>query len=235
MKLKYYLRGLGIGIILTTLILTISRVNHKMSDQEIINKAMELGMVMKEDPKGNLYDVLGEESSDTKGDEPTQAPDSDKTPAITPSVTPAEASGDSAGTQVTGTPEENSTEATDPAAGETSDTQTDEQTQDITQPSDTTQITDEQGTEAADNGTSTDSAATDTAAGTEEITFTIEKGMSSGKVSALLESKGLIEEAGDFNNYIIQEDKSGVIRVGTFTVTKGASYQEILKAITSRE
>ncbi len=47
MKLKYYLRGLGIGIILTSLILTIARnVNGGMSDKEIIKRAEALGMVM---------------------------------------------------------------------------------------------------------------------------------------------------------------------------------------------
>lgn len=48
MKLKYYLRGLGIGIIITTLILTValSGGKEKLSDEEIIQRAEELGMVM---------------------------------------------------------------------------------------------------------------------------------------------------------------------------------------------
>lgn len=52
MKLKYYLRGLGIGIILTTFILMISFSQYKneISDAEIIKRAEALGMVMKEDP-----------------------------------------------------------------------------------------------------------------------------------------------------------------------------------------
>ena len=51
MKLKYYLRGLGIGIILTTIILTISYSGRKteLTDEEIIKRAEVLGMVMKED------------------------------------------------------------------------------------------------------------------------------------------------------------------------------------------
>lgn len=52
MKLKYYLRGLGIGIIITTLVLMIAYSGHKteITDEEIIQRAKELGMVMKEDP-----------------------------------------------------------------------------------------------------------------------------------------------------------------------------------------
>jgi hypothetical protein len=51
MKLKYYLRGLGIGIIVTTIILMISFSRHgsSMSDEEIIARASELGMVMQEE------------------------------------------------------------------------------------------------------------------------------------------------------------------------------------------
>ncbi len=47
MKLKYYLRGLGIGIMVTTLILTLSSGVKKteMTDAEIKERASELGMV----------------------------------------------------------------------------------------------------------------------------------------------------------------------------------------------
>lgn len=48
MKLKYYLRGLGIGIIVTTLVLMVafSEKKEKLSDQEIMQRAEQLGMVM---------------------------------------------------------------------------------------------------------------------------------------------------------------------------------------------
>lgn len=52
MKLKYYLRGLGIGIIITTIILMIAHSGYRkeMTDEEIIARAEALGMIMKEDP-----------------------------------------------------------------------------------------------------------------------------------------------------------------------------------------
>lgn len=50
MKLKYYLRGLGVGIVVTAIILTIANhLGNKMSDEDIIKRAGKLGMVMKED------------------------------------------------------------------------------------------------------------------------------------------------------------------------------------------
>ena len=51
MKLKYYLRGMGIGIIVTTIILTISFSQREVeiSDAEVIARASELGMVMQDE------------------------------------------------------------------------------------------------------------------------------------------------------------------------------------------
>ena len=46
MKFKYYLRGVGIGVIVTTLLFTIAFAFYKptLSDAEIIKKAQALGM-----------------------------------------------------------------------------------------------------------------------------------------------------------------------------------------------
>lgn len=47
MKLKYYMRGVGIGVFVTTIILVIAFAftDNSMSDAEIIEKAKKLGMV----------------------------------------------------------------------------------------------------------------------------------------------------------------------------------------------
>lgn len=46
MKLKYYLRGLAVGVILTTIILSIANSGNKpLTDNEIRKRALELGMV----------------------------------------------------------------------------------------------------------------------------------------------------------------------------------------------
>lgn len=69
MKFKYYLRGLGIGIITTTIIMMITYAGQKteLTDEEIIRRAEALGMVMEEEPlfspKDNTEDEAGTESS----------------------------------------------------------------------------------------------------------------------------------------------------------------------------
>ena len=69
MKLKYYLRGLGIGIIVTTILLMIAFALHKptMSDADIIARAKQLGMVMPEDEEP-LQDTETTESTEVTDD-----------------------------------------------------------------------------------------------------------------------------------------------------------------------
>ena len=45
MKLRYYLRGLGIGIIVTAIIMSFTRQPEKLTDAQIKMRALELGMV----------------------------------------------------------------------------------------------------------------------------------------------------------------------------------------------
>ena len=70
MKLKYYLRGLGIGIIVTTILLMIAFALHKptMSDADIIARAKQLGMVM---PDAAMHTGGGETGgcTDAAGDQ----------------------------------------------------------------------------------------------------------------------------------------------------------------------
>lgn len=69
MKLKYYLRGLGMGIIFATLIMTISSVihNNNLSEETIIKEAEKLGMVMpEEESESGLWADKKDEVSDTE-------------------------------------------------------------------------------------------------------------------------------------------------------------------------
>ena len=84
MRLKYFLRGLGAGILFTTIILTIAHnASDKMSDADIIARAKELGMVQDtlfpvtekdtEDDKNNSTEdnkdnSIGDENSSTEAD-----------------------------------------------------------------------------------------------------------------------------------------------------------------------
>ena len=67
MKLKYYLRTLGIGIFVTALILTVSSKLHGVSDEEVIQRAKELGMT---EAKNQVLSDLREQQNTEPSKEP---------------------------------------------------------------------------------------------------------------------------------------------------------------------
>lgn len=74
MKLKYYLRGMGVGIIVTTVVLMIIFSFHKqetLSDDQIRERAAALGMVMADEvsDSGKLSDTLPDDTPDTALDQ----------------------------------------------------------------------------------------------------------------------------------------------------------------------
>ena len=71
MKLRYYMRGLGIGILVTAILMsvTLDGKTENLSDEEIIARAEELGMVMEYDDV-----VLADTVSDNQTEEPTKEP-----------------------------------------------------------------------------------------------------------------------------------------------------------------
>lgn len=66
MRFKYYLRGAGLGILLATLVLTIafSVYDRKVSDEEIIRRAQELGMLMPGQDADRIPDISEPDTED---------------------------------------------------------------------------------------------------------------------------------------------------------------------------
>ena len=67
MRLKYYLRGLGLGIIFAVIIMMIGFHGNKqsMSDTEIIEKSKTLGMVEAKNISGTVADEYNSEKTDS--------------------------------------------------------------------------------------------------------------------------------------------------------------------------
>lgn len=78
MKLKYYLRGMGIGIILTAIVMGFALGGRKstLSDAEIITRAKALGMV--EADSGVLTQSTGEVNKENENDTSASDPSLDK-------------------------------------------------------------------------------------------------------------------------------------------------------------
>lgn len=85
MKLKYYLRGIGIGVIVTTIILMITFAIHSeppLSDDEIMERAAALGMVKPEEQTtgDRLSDMQSPLQEDQQDDEDLTQDDGAKEP-----------------------------------------------------------------------------------------------------------------------------------------------------------
>ncbi len=99
MKLKYYLRGLGIGILVTAVIMGVTQGSRKetLSDREIRERAAALGMV---EPGNSLADL---EAAETPA--ATETPEAAETPAATETPEAAETPAATEAPAATETPE----------------------------------------------------------------------------------------------------------------------------------
>lgn len=198
MKIKYYLRGLGTGIIFTAIVLMIIY-SYRTTDSKTIERARELGMVM---PGEASKQELAENDKNTEEnlkDEKT---------------TPDKDSNNNTQEQTLANDDEKESDTTEPSTQEPDTTEADT-TESDTMESDTTEPDTEEST--TENQTS---------AG-KEITFTISNGMYSETVSQKLYELGVIDDAAGFNSYLVQNGYAGKIRTGTYTFTTGMSYADV--------
>lgn len=111
MKLKYYLRGLGAGILFATIVLFISY-SYKMSDSQIKKRAEELGMVYAGKEEQTTADIAGQTSTnEPESDNPEESTTPEPT---TPEPTTPEATTPEPTTPEPTTPEPTAPEATTP-------------------------------------------------------------------------------------------------------------------------
>ena len=218
MRLKYFLRGVGIGILVTTIILTATHASERrMSDSEVIDRAIELGMSFSASHSGQqsgTEEASPDESStgqETSGDDVTDDLQHDgETETEMGSQSPSETVSES-------------TSDGEASPGKESEAVTGMTTQAITE---TTETTTELTTENNNAGS---------AAGVmnNEVTCTINitKGMSSRTVCDMLKQNGIIEDAADFDRYLIKTGYDDKIMVGEVEVNSGMTYEELTASL----
>ncbi len=260
MKLKYYLRGMGIGIILTAIVMGFALGGRKatLSNAQIIERAKALGMV--EQTEGVLTDT---QSSDQEA-KANDSSSSNKTLDSIREEIPQEDNKElaSAGSSVSevdekkeespaesGKAAEAVSEASDnskqePAASEApSDKQDSKKTDDkvgADSPKDsestvaaTYEATTESPAQEIVDTVETPAPAVETAAApVSGKTVTIPGGLGSEAVAALLVREGLVDNAVSFNQYLVTTGKDRTIRSGTKVIPEGASYEEVANIIT---
>lgn len=215
MKLKYYLRGLAVGILVTTIILAISfsQTKKELSDQEVINRAKQLGMVMAD--SGKIEDYREDTQTETGQSEQGETEEN---------VTGDTQNGAEDNEGVTGdngtVPGDNGTVTGDNGTG----------TGDIGTVAGDNEggIGDNEGG-TGDNGTGTEDAGSDTEG--KMVTFVISKGQFGRQISESLKKEGLVDDAEAFMKYLGETGKSEEILPGTYEIPMGSTYEEIVKIL----
>ena len=233
MKLKSYLRGLGLGMIVTTIILVLAfkARNTDMTDAQIKERAYELGMV-----ETSLY---GGNSSDKETEESTEKPTEDETEKPTEESTekPTEDETEKPTEKETEKPTEKATEkpVETTAEKETEKSTTEKATE---KPVETTaeKPTEKPTEKATEKPTEKPTEkATEKPTSPQVITVVLEDITSADKASKILKEAGVIQDVESFNEYLSKEGLATKVGEGTFEFKSGMSFEEIASIITRRK
>ena len=213
MKRKYYMRGLGVGILVTAILCAIAlpKNTEPMTDAEVIARAKELGY---EKSEGG---VTADDISKIKENEKlTGTPGVTGTPEGTPSVTEEPENTPAP----TSTPEPTKAPPNPPDKPDKPDA-----------PATPTPVIDKKPTETP-KGTATPSG--NVSSEKKTFTITVERGMTATKVAERLVAAGVISDAQAFISYLRQNNLTDFINIGNFSIPEGASHKEISHILTGR-
>lgn len=227
MKLKIYMRGLGIGILVTALIMGIATKDGRpMTDAEIKAAAAKLGMVESDALK--LSDLPRDEG-ETKELQNDELGDSE--PAE--SLVPASEMPTPEGTEGTEEPESSSGPATSGLEPETDPvSNTDSTASPAPSPSQAPAPSPAPSPSPEPVQEPESAGDTEIVGDTETVKFTIKSGTGSRAVCNQLAEAGLIQDAAAFDQYLCDNSYARRVCAGTFEIPRGASEEQIAKIIT---
>lgn len=210
MRMRYYLRGLGIGIVVTALLMGFTKGGQKetLTDAEIVERAKSLGMVESSVLSADLGDKEDISVNDiSEADQQEVMPETE--------------------TETADNTEQTETETTDNTEQSKPETADDtEQTKPET--TDNTEQTKPDKETEADNpekvGTVTGN----------RYVVTIYSGDGSRTVANRLEEMGVIEDAAEFDRYLCQNGYDKRLTTGNHEINAGADEKEIAEALVKR-
>lgn len=215
MKLKYYLRGLGVGIICTAILMGIAlsgNKKEKLTDTEIIERARLLGMVMEEEQA-----TEPEAGQEPQGDGQEGQPDpknqaQGEAPGANDSEQDREADPDGDG----------ASRSPDSGDGEQEEAQGEQGDGEETAPDGDTEGSGEEAPEGTPEDGTDDGM---------EVAFEIAAGDHSEDICERLYQAGLISDAVKFNAYMTEKGVDVRLRVGVHQIPKGATEDEIMEIL----
>ena len=231
MKLRYYLRGLGIGIVVTAIIMSFTRQPEKLTDAQIKIRALELGMV----EESVLADLQEKEEMASSEEDNIQG----EIPAFEDIVEVA-------------TEDTNSEDENDSKTEESSEAENDSKTEGSSEAENDSKIEESSGTEAdslaeeeeseninIESGNSNDGVDTNdnfTEIPSDEvvenyIVISVEGGNDSFTVSEKLYEAGLINSSVEFNQYLVRNEYDRKLRVGDHEIPADATEEDMAKIL----
>ena len=209
MKIRYYLRGLGLGILITAVFFLLGdNSGRTMSDEMIKERAKELGMV-----ESTVLADIDESVQETEESISTQE-------------MPEESITETAEIATEETSEEVSeVVATTEVASEEESATAEEETEEITSKEESVEET---SSEETSEETTKESVPTG-----QMISIVVNRGEGSDTVSRRLYEAGLIEDPHEYDRYLMQNGYDKRIGAGEHMVPMGAGWQEIAKILTS--
>lgn len=240
MRLRHYLKGLGLGIAVTAVILhfTVHAAEPSMTDEEVIARARELGMIENVVLSRNDPTISGGSSdsgANTAGGEDGVSGNgiaADGGDAVSGNET-ASGGGDF-GTDVGNTPadgeggavgNENAAGGHESGAGENGNASAGNPQEDILPAAgnqDEGEAEPQEGMSGAE-------------AGQDSVTITVTNGDSSVSVAAKLAALGLVSSQAEYDAYLCSHGYDRSIRTGVHVIPAGATEQQIAEIITSKQ
>ena len=253
MNLKYYLRGLGLGILVTALILSVAGRNRRtMTDAEVKERAKELGMIENT--------VLLEKPEETESATETTAntESASETTANTESAT--ETTADSDGEVQIGTdignnedvsqgdlskeetpkdnqPKEETSEEEKPQKGASQDTEPkDDTSQEVSDDPERPEELSKNNTEdtQGENDEKVTSAGEDQSR-TDEVTLTIVSGDTSYSVAKKLYELGVVPSVEQTDRFLCANGYDRTIRTGVYTIAPEETLESVAKRINGKK
>ena len=217
MNLKYYLRGLGVGIVVTSLILGIGLGSRKetLSNEEIKERARELGMV---EESITVAEAAAQKEEEAQEAEVTVAPvpeenaESDAEPIVNAEPEVSSEPAVSTGAAPETSEEPNVSAASEPAASTAPEAG-------ATPEAGVKPVADEA---EEDNGTAPEK---------EIVDITINPGEGSYVISQKLEQSGLIDDAAEYDAYLCDNGFHTKLRAGVHKIPMGSTREEIAKLL----
>lgn len=264
MKLKYTLRGMGIGLILTSLLYFFLHGSNKkvMGDEEIIKRAKELGMVTAETMAENHLDQLKEKFlGDKKVEEKLKAveetPEKEEKDSFHPKkegmdekvVTPSNQSENKGetlpektepskieGNKALPSKEEEKieTEPSNEIGKQTENAGTKPSKEDPSKENSSTANSSKESA-SQENSPKKEASKLENEKPIKSYTYKVIPGSSAVRLCNDLQAMGLIKDAKDFNQYLAKHNYATKIRNGTFTFYSNEDYYTIAEKLISRK